>query len=178
VLVVLVVVVLVVLVVSVVAVVSVLVVGSVVVGGGESARAAAAAPLPNRTIVASVAISFWRAIDGIIGARPICFCASDRADGDRTAAPTHTPEQSTVLRIPCARSRVGRTPTFREEVTVPRASGGRRRCSCQARRRTSRSMSDAQPSGTVTLVFTDVEGSTKLLDELGTSDRAGSRRAL
>jgi len=39
-------------------------------------------------------------------------------------------------------------------------------------------MSDAQPSGTVTLVFTDVEGSTKLLDELGTSDRAGSRRAL
>ena len=29
-------------------------------------------------------------------------------------------------------------------------------------------MSDAQPSGTVTLVFTDVEGSTKLLEELGT----------
>jgi predicted ATPase/class 3 adenylate cyclase len=28
-------------------------------------------------------------------------------------------------------------------------------------------MSDAQPSGTVTLVFTDVEGSTRLLDELG-----------
>jgi predicted ATPase/class 3 adenylate cyclase len=28
-------------------------------------------------------------------------------------------------------------------------------------------MSDAQPSGTVTLVFTDVEGSTKLLEELG-----------
>ena len=28
-------------------------------------------------------------------------------------------------------------------------------------------MSDVQPSGTVTLVFTDVEGSTKLLDELG-----------
>jgi hypothetical protein len=53
--------VLVVLVVSVVAVVSVLVVGSVVVGG-ESARAAAAAPLPKRTIVASVAISFWRAM--------------------------------------------------------------------------------------------------------------------
>jgi hypothetical protein len=51
----------VVLVVSVVAVVSVLVVGSVVVGG-ESARAAAAAPLPKRTIVASVAISFLRAM--------------------------------------------------------------------------------------------------------------------
>ena len=50
-----------VLVVSVVAVVSVLVVGSVVVGG-ESARAAAAAPLPKRTIVASVAISLWRAM--------------------------------------------------------------------------------------------------------------------
>jgi hypothetical protein len=53
--------VLVVLVVSVVTVVSVLVVGSVVVGG-ESARAAAAAPLPKRTIVASAAISFWRAM--------------------------------------------------------------------------------------------------------------------
>ena len=39
----------------------------------------------------------------------------------------------------------------------------------------SRSMSDAQPSGTVTLVFTDVEGSTKLLEELGTD--ALSRRA-
>ena len=29
-------------------------------------------------------------------------------------------------------------------------------------------MTDAQPAGTVTLVFTDVEGSTKLLEELGT----------
>jgi class 3 adenylate cyclase len=29
-------------------------------------------------------------------------------------------------------------------------------------------MTDVQPSGTVTLVFTDVEGSTKLLEELGT----------
>ena len=28
-------------------------------------------------------------------------------------------------------------------------------------------MSDVRPSGTVTLVFTDFEGSTKLLDELG-----------
>jgi class 3 adenylate cyclase len=37
------------------------------------------------------------------------------------------------------------------------------------------SMSDAQPSGTVTLVFTDVEGSTKLLEELGTD---GYRDAL
>ena len=36
-------------------------------------------------------------------------------------------------------------------------------------------MSVAQPSGTVTLVFTDVEGSTKLLDELGTD---GYRHAL
>jgi len=36
-------------------------------------------------------------------------------------------------------------------------------------------MSEAQPSGTVTLVFTDVEGSTKLLDELGTD---GYREAL
>ena len=43
----------------VVVVVSVLVVGSVVVGG-ESACAAAAAPLPKRTTVASVAISFRR----------------------------------------------------------------------------------------------------------------------
>jgi len=50
-----------VLVVSVVAVVSVLVVRSVVVGG-ESARAAAAAPLPKMTIVASVAISLRRAM--------------------------------------------------------------------------------------------------------------------
>ena len=50
-----------VLVVVVSAVVSVLVVGSFVVGG-ESARAAAAAPLPKMTIVASVAISFWRAM--------------------------------------------------------------------------------------------------------------------
>jgi hypothetical protein len=45
----------------VVVVVSVLVVGSVIVGG-ESARAAAAAPLPKRTIVASAAISFRRAM--------------------------------------------------------------------------------------------------------------------
>ncbi len=29
-------------------------------------------------------------------------------------------------------------------------------------------MNELQPSGTVTLVFTDVEGSTKLLEELGT----------
>jgi predicted ATPase len=36
-------------------------------------------------------------------------------------------------------------------------------------------MSDVQPSGTVTLVFTDVEGSTKLLEELGTE---GYREAL
>lgn len=28
-------------------------------------------------------------------------------------------------------------------------------------------MTAAQPSGTVTLVFTDIEGSTRLLDELG-----------
>ena len=48
-------------VVSVAVVVSVLIVGSVVVGG-ESARAAAAAPLPKMTIVASVASSFWRAM--------------------------------------------------------------------------------------------------------------------
>jgi len=50
-----------VLVVSVVAVVTVLVVESVVVGG-ESARAAAAAPLPKRTIAASVVISLRRAM--------------------------------------------------------------------------------------------------------------------
>jgi class 3 adenylate cyclase len=36
-------------------------------------------------------------------------------------------------------------------------------------------MSELQPSGTVTLVFTDVEGSTKLLEELGTD---GYRDAL
>ena len=36
-------------------------------------------------------------------------------------------------------------------------------------------MSDVQPSGTVTLVFTDVEGSTRLLEELGTDTY---RRAL
>ena len=36
-------------------------------------------------------------------------------------------------------------------------------------------MIDVQPSGTVTLVFTDVEGSTKLLEELGTD---GYREAL
>ena len=35
-------------------------------------------------------------------------------------------------------------------------------------------MSDAQPSGTVTLVFTDVEGSTKLLEELGTDAYRGA----
>jgi len=43
----------------------------------------------------------------------------------------------------------------------------------------SRSMSDMQPSGTVTLVFTDVEGSTKLLEELGTGayrDALGEHR--
>ena len=44
-----------------VVVVGALVVGSVVVGGA-SARAAAAAPLPKRTTVASVAVSFWRAM--------------------------------------------------------------------------------------------------------------------
>jgi hypothetical protein len=47
-------------------VVTVVVVGALVVGsvamGGASARAAAAAPLPKRTTVASVAISFWRAM--------------------------------------------------------------------------------------------------------------------
>ena len=40
-------------------------------------------------------------------------------------------------------------------------------------------MSDVQPSGTVTLVFTDVEGSTKLLEELGTEafrDALGDHR--
>ena len=40
-------------------------------------------------------------------------------------------------------------------------------------------MSDVQPSGTVTLVFTDVEGSTKLLEELGTDayrDALGDHR--
>ena len=36
-------------------------------------------------------------------------------------------------------------------------------------------MSGAQPSGTVTLVFTDIEGSTRLLEELGTE---GYREAL
>jgi predicted ATPase/class 3 adenylate cyclase len=35
-------------------------------------------------------------------------------------------------------------------------------------------MSDAQPSGTVTLVFTDVEGSTRLLEELGTDAYRGA----
>ena len=42
-------------------------------------------------------------------------------------------------------------------------------------------MSDAQPSGTVTLVFTDVEGSTKLLEELGTDgyrDALGEHRRI
>ena len=38
----------------------------------------------------------------------------------------------------------------------------------------SRSMSEVQPSGTVTLVFTDVEGSTRLLEELGTDDYRGA----
>jgi class 3 adenylate cyclase len=40
-------------------------------------------------------------------------------------------------------------------------------------------MRDAQPSGTVTLVFTDVEGSTKLLEEPGTDayrDALGDHR--
>ena len=60
-----------VLVVSVVAVVSVFVVGSVV-DDGESARAAAAAPLPKRTIVASVAISFGRATTGLSALVEIC----------------------------------------------------------------------------------------------------------
>jgi len=87
-LVVLVVVVLVVLVVSVVAVVSVLVVGSVVVGGGESARAAAAAPLPNRTTVASVAISFWRAM-GRDYRRSSNLLLCKRAGGWRSHRCTH-----------------------------------------------------------------------------------------
>jgi class 3 adenylate cyclase len=42
-------------------------------------------------------------------------------------------------------------------------------------------MSDAQPSGTVTLVFTDVEGSTRLLKELGTDgyrDALGEHRRI
>ena len=40
-------------------------------------------------------------------------------------------------------------------------------------------MSEAQPSGTVTLVFTDIEGSTRLLEELGTDayrDALGEHR--
>ena len=78
---VLVVVVSVVVVVSAVAVVSALVVGSVVVGG-ESASAAAAAPLTKRTIVASVAISFRRVTGWIIGASRICF-EDQIAEGDK-----------------------------------------------------------------------------------------------
>ena len=38
---------------------------------------------------------------------------------------------------------------------------------------------EEQPSGTVTLVFTDIEGSTRLLDELGTDayrDALGEHR--
>ena len=61
-----------------VVVVDALVVGSVVVGGASATAAAAAAPLPKRTTVASVAVSFWRAMGRIIGACRTCFCTGDR----------------------------------------------------------------------------------------------------
>ena len=67
-------------------VVGALVVGSVVVGGASARAAAAAAPLPKRTAVASVAISFGRTTDGIIRACRTCFWTKRGPEDDRTAA--------------------------------------------------------------------------------------------
>jgi hypothetical protein len=63
-----------------VVVVDALVVGSVAIGG-SSARAAAAAPLPKRTVVASVAISSLRAMGWDYRRFRTFFRTSDRAGG-------------------------------------------------------------------------------------------------
>jgi hypothetical protein len=65
-----------------VVVVDALVVGSVAIGE-SSARAAAAAPLPKRTIVASVAISLWRAMGRDY--RRLSNVLLDKRSGSRTA---------------------------------------------------------------------------------------------
>ena len=83
-----------------VVVVGALVVGSVVVGG-SSARAAVAAPLPKRTIVASVPINLWRAMGCDYRRLSSTPLYSDR-DGGLTAAPTHTPARPTDHRAPSA----------------------------------------------------------------------------
>jgi hypothetical protein len=65
-----------------------LVVGSLVVGG-SSARAAAAAPLPKRTTVASVAVSFWRAMGRDY--RRLSNVLLYKRSGVRTIAPPQLP---------------------------------------------------------------------------------------
>lgn len=78
-------------------VVGALVVGSVVVGGASARAAAAAAPLPKRTAVASVAISFGRTTDGIIRACRPCFCT--KRLGRRTIAPPQLPHACATDRL-------------------------------------------------------------------------------
>ena len=77
-------------------VVGALVVGSVVVGGASARAAAAAAPLPKRTAIASVAISFGRTTDGIIRACRTCFCTKR---GRRTIAPPRLPHACATDRL-------------------------------------------------------------------------------
>jgi len=106
-----------VLVVVVVSVVSVLVVGSVVVGG-ESARAAAAAPLPKRTTVASVGTSFFRPTtpdygrlsNALLNKRSSCTC---RPRSYPHAGASNRPSGAG------ARSGVGRTTTSGENTDLP-----------------------------------------------------------
>jgi apolipoprotein N-acyltransferase len=84
------------------AVVSAVVVGALVVGsvvvGGSSARAPAAAPFPKMITVASVAISFWRAM-GRDYRRLSNVLLHKRSAARVTRAATHTPAQPTDRRV-------------------------------------------------------------------------------
>lgn len=88
-----------------VVVVGALVVGSVVVGG-SSARAVAA-PLPKRTIVASVPINLWRAMGCDYRRLSSTPLYSDRDGGLTAHLPTRPHDRPTIERP--ARSGVGRT---------------------------------------------------------------------
>ena len=81
-------------------VVGALVVGSVVVGGASARAAAAAAPLPKRTAVASVAISFGRTTDGIIRACRTASVQGDWAGGRSHRRSYHTPVRPTGCQVP------------------------------------------------------------------------------
>ena len=109
-----------------VVVVGALVVGSVVVGG-SSARAAATAPLPKRTIVASVAISFWRAMGRDY--RRFSNVPLYKRSGWMCHPRSYPHARMTDRLVECpAPSRVGRTTTSGEEVNLLGGRAKRQRC--------------------------------------------------